>query len=83
MKVADLVAWSETLGVSIDEVPTVLRFRVRQVNALREDVVKAWGGLRNAPDEELVLQLAVAGRVLGEVVQSLETSVAEAGKVAV
>jgi hypothetical protein len=83
MKVADLVAWSETLGVSIDEVPTVLRFRVRQINALREDVVKAWGGLRNAPDEELVLQLAVAGRVLGEVVQSLETSVAEAGKVAV
>ncbi len=83
MKVADLVAWSETLGVSIDEVPTVLRFRVRQVNALREDVVKAWGGLRNAPDEELVLQLAVAGRVLAEVVQSLETSVAEAGKVAV
>ena len=82
MKVADLVAWSETLGVSIDEVPTVLRFRVRQINALREDVVKAWGGLRNAPDEELVLQLAVAGRVLGEVVQSLETSVAEAGKVA-
>ena len=43
MKVADLIAWSETLGVSIDEVPTVLRFRVRQVNALREDVVKAWG----------------------------------------
>ena len=83
MKVADLVAWSETLGVSIDEVPTVLRFRVRQINALHEDVVKAWGGLRNAPDEELVLQLAVAGRVLGEVVQSLETSVAEAGRVAV
>ncbi len=83
MKVADLVAWSETLGVSIDEVPTVLRFRVRQVNALRDDVVKAWTGLRNAPDEELVLQLAVAGRVLGEVVASLESSVTEAGKVAV
>jgi len=83
MKVADLVAWSETLGVSIDEVPTVLRFRVRQVTALRDDVVKAWTGLRNAPDEELVLQLAVAGRVLGEVVASLESSVTEAGKVAV
>lgn len=83
MKVTDLVAWSEALGVSMNEVTTVLRFRVRELNALREDVVKAWGGLKNAPDEELVLQLAVAGRVLGEVVQSLETSVVEAGRVAV
>jgi hypothetical protein len=43
MKVTDLVAWSEALGVSINEVTTVLRFRVREVNALREDVIKAWG----------------------------------------
>ncbi len=83
MKVADLVAWSEALGVSMNEVSTVLRFRERQINALREDVVNAWGGLKDSPDEELVLQLAVAGRVLGEVVESLGRSVAEASKVAV
>lgn len=83
MKVADLVAWSEALGVSINEVSTVLRFREREVNALRDDVVKAWGGLKNAPDDELVLQLAVAGRVLGEVAESLSRSISEATKVAV
>lgn len=83
MKVADLVAWSEALGVSIDEVSTVLRFRERQVNALRDDVVKAWAGLKQAPDEELVLQLAVAGRVLSEVVESLANAGSEANKVAV
>ena len=83
MKVADLVAWSEALGVSINEVSTVLRFREREVNALRDDVVKAWRGLKNAPDDELVLQLAVAGRVLGEVAESLSRSISEATKVAV
>ena len=83
MKVADLVAWSEALGVSINEVSTVLRFREREVNALRDDVVKAWGGLKNAPDDELVLQLAVAGRVLSEVAESLSRSISEAAKVAV
>ena len=64
MKVADLVSWSEALGVSMGEVSTVLRFRVREVAALRDDVIKTWSSLRNAPDEELLLQLAVAGRVL-------------------
>ena len=83
MKVSDLVTWSEALGVSMGEVSTVLRFRVREVAALREDVIKTWAGLRNVPDDELVLQLAVAGRVLGEVLDSLEACISEAGKVAV
>lgn len=83
MKVADLVSWSEALGVSMNEVSTVLRFRVREVAGVREDVLRSWAALRNAPDEEVVLQLAVAGRVLGEVIESLEDCIAQAQKVAV
>lgn len=83
MKVVDLISWGEALGVSMGEVSTVLRFRVREVTALREDVLKAWAGLRNAPDEELVLQLAVAGRVLGEVLDSLEDCIRQANQVAI
>ena len=78
MKAADLVAWSEALGVPVQEVHTALRFREKQVTGLRDDVVKAWSGLRDAPDEELVLHLGVAGRVLQDVAEELGKVSAEA-----
>jgi hypothetical protein len=80
MKVVDLMAWSEALDVSYQEVPAILRLREGQVHGLRDDVIRIWGGLREAPDEELLLRLGVAGRVLSEVADELGSTAADAAR---
>jgi hypothetical protein len=80
MKAVELMAWSEALGVPFLEVPAVLRIRERQVCGLSEEVMKAWGGLREAPDEELLLHLGAAGRVLSQAADQLANTAADAAR---
>ena len=74
------MAWSEALRVPFQEVPAVLRFRERQVSGLCDEVMNAWGSLREAPDEELLLYLGAAGRSLSQVAVQLGKTAADAGR---
>ena len=80
MKAVDLMAWSEALNVPFQEIPAVLRLRERQVSGLCDEVMKTWGGLREAPDEELLIHLGAAGRVLSQVADQLGKTAADAAR---
>lgn len=80
MKAIDLMAWSEALNVPFQEVHAVLRLQERQVTELCDQVMKTWGGLREAPDEELLIHLGAAGRVLSQVADQLGNTAADAAR---
>jgi hypothetical protein len=80
MRVIDLMAWAEALNVPFQEVPTALRHQERQVSGLCDEVMKTWGGLREAPDEELLIYLGAAGRGLSQVADQLATTAADAAR---
>lgn len=80
MKAVDLMAWSEALNVPFQEVHAVLRLQERQVTELCDQVMKTWGGLREAPDEELLIHLGAAGRVLSQVADQLGNTAADAAR---
>jgi len=80
MKAVDLMAWSEALNVPFQEVHAVLRLQERQVTELCDQVMKTWAGLREAPDEELLIHLGAAGRVLSQVADQLGNTAADAAR---
>ena len=80
MKAVDLMAWAEALNVPFQEVHAVLRLQERQVSELCDQVMKTWGGLREAPDEELLIHLGAAGRVLSLVADQLGNTAADAAR---
>jgi len=74
------MGWAEALNVPFQEIPAVLRLRERQVSELRDEVIRTWGSLREAPDEELLLHLDAAGSVLSQVADLLGKTAADAGR---
>ena len=78
MKAVELVAWGEALGVTSLEVPWALRARARRLEDLHNELVRERALLSDAPDEELVVQLTAAARVIAAAAHHLESAVSDA-----
>ena len=78
MKAVELVAWGEALGVTSKEVPWALRARARRLEDIHNDLVRERALLSDAPDEELVVQVTAAARVVAAAATHLGSAVADA-----
>ena len=81
MKAVELVAWGEALGVTSKEVPWALRARARRLEDIHNELVRELALLSDAPDEELVVQLTAAARVIAAAAHHLEDAVSDARRV--
>ena len=77
MRAIELVAWGEALGVTSKEVPWALRARARRLEDIHNDLVRERALLSDAPDEELVVQIAAAARVIAAAASHLENAVSD------
>jgi hypothetical protein len=78
MRAVELVAWGEALGVTMKEVPWALRARARRLEDIHNELVRERALLSDAPDEELVVQLMSAARVIAAAACHLEDAVSDA-----
>ena len=78
MKAVELVAWAEALGVTPKEVPWALRARARRLEDLHNELVRERAMLSEAPDEELVIQITAAARVIAAAACHLDSAVSDA-----
>lgn len=78
MKAVELVAWGEALGVTSKEVPWALRARARRLEDIHNELVRERALLSDAPDEELVVQLTAAARVISGAACHLDNAMSDA-----
>ena len=78
MKAVELVAWGEALGVTSQEVPWALRARARRLEDIHNELVRERALLSDAPDEELVVQITAAARVVAAAASHLGSAVSDA-----
>jgi hypothetical protein len=80
MRAVELVAWGEALGVTPREVPWALRARARRLEEIHNELVRERALLSDAPDEELIVQIAAASRVIAAAACHLEDAVSDANR---
>jgi hypothetical protein len=78
MRAVELVAWGEALGVTMKEVPWALRARARRLEDIHNELLRERAFFSDAPDEELIVQLTAAARVIASAACHLEDAVSDA-----
>lgn len=80
MRAVDVVAWSEALSVTEQELPLVLRMRAKSVEDLRGEMFRQASLLRAVPDDELVMRLMAGVRVLDEASSLLQDALRDVSR---